>query len=123
MPSDDRSLVPFGEVRPRALVVDDDIGARELFARVLRRAGIETVVACDGKRALEILEHEAIHLVVLDRDMPALNGLDLFEVLRSDPATAPLPVILVTGDTDLPERVYGLEHGADDYLTKPVEVD
>jgi PAS domain S-box-containing protein len=123
MPSDDRPLVPFGEARPRALVVDDDIGARELFARVLRRAGIETVVACDGKRALEILEREPIHLVILDRDMPGLNGLDLIERLRGEPVTAHLPVILVTGDTDLTDRVYGLEHGADDYLTKPVDVD
>ena len=109
MPSDDRPLVPFGEVRPRALVVDDDIGARELFATVLRRAGIETVVARDGKRALEILERDAIHLVILDRDMPGLNGLDLIERVCAEPTTAHLPVILVTGDTDLTDRVYGLE--------------
>jgi PAS domain S-box-containing protein len=123
MPTDDRPLVPFGSIRPRALVVDDEAAARDLFARILRRAGIDTVVAADGKRALEILEHEAIHLVVLDRHMPGLSGLDVIERLRAEPTTAHLPVILVTGDTDLTDRVYGLEHGADDYLSKPVEAD
>ena len=122
MRSDDRPLVPFGQVRPRVLVVDDDAGARDLFARVLRGAGIETVVASDGKRALEILEHDSIHLLILDRHMPELSGLDVIERLRAESATAHLPVILVTGDTDLTDRVYGLEHGADDYLSKPVEL-
>lgn len=123
MPTDDRPLVPFGEVGPRALVVDDDGAARDLFARILRRAGIDTVVASDGKRALEILEHDSIHLLILDRHMPGLSGLDVIERLRAEPATAHLPVILITADTDLTDRVYGLEHGADDYLTKPVEAD
>jgi PAS domain S-box-containing protein len=123
MRTDDRPLVPFGEVRPRALVVDDEAATRDLFARVLQRAGIDTVVAPDGKRALEILEHDSIHVVILDREMPGLSGLEVIERLRAEPSTAHLPVILVTGDTDLTDRVYGLEHGADDYLTKPVEVD
>ena len=61
------------------------------------------------KRALEILERDAIHLVILDRDMPGLNGLDLIERVCAEPTTAHLPVILVTGDTDLTDRVYGLE--------------
>jgi PAS domain S-box-containing protein len=123
MPTDDRPLVPFGEVRPRALVVDDEAAARNLFARILRRAGIETVVASDGKRALEILEHESIHLLILDRHMPGLSGLDVIERLRAASSTAHLPVILITADTDLTDRVYGLEHGADDYLSKPVEAE
>ena len=123
MRTDDRSLVPFGEVRPRALVVDDEPAARDLFARVLQRAGIDTTVAADGKSALEILGRDSIHLLILDRDMPGLSGLEVIERLRAEPATAHLPVILVTGDTDLTDRVYGLEHGADDYLTKPVECD
>jgi PAS domain S-box-containing protein len=123
MRTDDRPLVPFGEVRPRALVVDDEAATRDLFARVLQRAGIDTVVAPDGKSALEILQHDSIHLVILDREMPGLSGLEVIERLRAEPSTAHLPVILVTGDTDLTDRVYGLEHGADDYLTKPVEFD
>jgi PAS domain S-box-containing protein len=61
--------------------------------------------------------------VILDREMPGLSGLEVIERLRAEPSTAHLPVILVTGDTDLTDRVYGLERGADDYLTKPVECD
>ena len=59
MPTDDRPLVPDASARPRALVVDDEPAARSLFARILRGAGIDTVVASDGKRALEILEDGA----------------------------------------------------------------
>jgi PAS domain S-box-containing protein len=123
MPTDDRPLVPIGEARPRALVVDDEPAARSLFARILRGAGIDTIVASDGKRALEILEHGSVNLLILDRHMPGLSGLDVIERLRAGAATAHLPVILITADTDLTDRVYGLEHGADDYLSKPVEAD
>ncbi len=123
MSVDERPLVLFGEIRPCALVVDDEIATGDLFARVLRDAGIDVIVARDGKRALEILQHELIHLVVLDRHMNGLDGVEVIERLRSEPSTVHLPVILVTGDTDLTDRVYGLEHGADDYLTKPVELD
>ncbi|HTK15910.1 MAG TPA: PAS domain S-box protein [Acidimicrobiia bacterium] len=123
MPTDDRPLAPFGEARSRALVVDDEPAARSLLARILRGAGIDTVVASDGKRALEILETGSIHLLILDRHMPGLSGLDVIERVRAGAATAHLPVILITADTDLSDRVYGLEHGADDYLSKPVEAE
>lgn len=123
MPTDERPLGANGSVPRRALVVDDEPATRDLFARILRGAGIDTVVASDGKRALEILEHDSIHLLVLDRHMPGLSGLDVIERLRAQASTAHLPVILITADTDLTDRVYGLEHGADDYLSKPVEAE
>jgi DNA-binding response OmpR family regulator len=103
-------------------VVDDEPAARSLFARILRGGGIDTVLASDGKRALEILE-TSINLLILDRHMPGLSGLDVIERVRAGAATAHLPVILITADTDLSDRVYGLEHGADDYLSKPVEAE
>jgi PAS domain S-box-containing protein len=123
MPTDARPLAVKSSVARRALVVDDEPAARDLFARILRGAGIDTVVASDGKRALEILEHDSIHLLVLDRHMPGLSGLEVIERLRARAATAHLPVILITADTDLTDRVYGLEHGADDYLSKPVQAE
>jgi PAS domain S-box-containing protein len=123
MPTDERPLAATGSVPRRALVVDDEPAARDLFARILRGAGIDTVVASDGKRALEILEHDSIQLLVLDRHMPGLGGLEVIERVRGQGATAHLPIILVTSDTDLTDRVYGLEHGADDYLSKPVEAE
>jgi PAS domain S-box-containing protein len=121
--TDERPFVPPLDHQPRALVVDDEIATAELYGRVLRKAGIDVVIAHDGKSALEILRYDSINLLILDRHMPGLGGLEVIERLRAEPATVHLPVILVTGDTDLTDRVYGLEHGADDYLSKPVELD
>ena len=121
--TDERPFVPSLDHQPRALVVDDEIAIADLFGRVLRKAGIDVVIAHDGKSALEILRYDTINLLILDRHMPGLGGLEVIERLRAEPATLHLPVILVTGDTDLTDRVYGLEHGADDYLSKPVELD
>jgi PAS domain S-box-containing protein len=123
LPADARRLVPFGASTPRALVVDDDPLMRDLFSRVLRAAGIETMVASDGASALEILRSDPAHVVILDNFMPGMTGLTLIQQLRADSATVNIPVILVTGEADLADRVRGLELGADDYLTKPVEPD
>jgi PAS domain S-box-containing protein len=120
MAPDDRPLVPFGEARPRALVVDDDATTRDVFTKVLSNAGIDVIVAGDGLSALEILKHNSVHLVVLDSHLPGLGGLEVIARLRAEQSTVHLPVILVTGDADIKDRVKGLELGADDYLTKPV---
>ncbi|MDQ1534294.1 MAG: hypothetical protein QOF28_2055 [Actinomycetota bacterium] len=121
--ADARPLVPFGVSTPRALVVDDDPLLRDLFARVLRAAGIDTMVASDGASALEILRSDPAHVVILDNFMPGITGLEVIERLRANPVTVHIPVILVTGGAELADRVRGLELGADDYLTKPVEPD
>ena len=104
------------------LVVDDDPALRELFAQVLQRAGHATLEAEDGLTALRLLEAHDIELVLLDSRMPRLDGPGVLRELRARPATRTLPVILVTGQLDLEDRVRGLESGADDYLTKPVAI-
>jgi PAS domain S-box-containing protein len=120
---DARRMVPFGASTPRALVVDDDSMLRTLFSRVLNHAGIETTVADDGASALEILERDPSYVVILDNNMPGITGLEVVRKLRANPETVNIPVILVTGEADLSDRVRGLELGADDYITKPVEPD
>jgi EAL domain-containing protein (putative c-di-GMP-specific phosphodiesterase class I)/DNA-binding NarL/FixJ family response regulator len=105
------------------LVVDDEPAVRDLFARALRDAGYDTIVAADGIEALEILEHRPVALILLDSTMPRLDGAGVIRAVRGREATRTLPVILVTAKADLEDRVTGLDAGADDYMIKPVALD
>ena len=106
--------------RNRVLVVDDEETVRHLFVRVLERAGFDATEALDGKDALELIGQTLPDVVLLDCTMPRLTGLEVVEALRGDPRTATLPVILVTGQGEIDDRVAGLAAGADDFVTKPV---
>lgn len=105
------------------LVVDDDSAIRRLFAVALQRAGFRTVEAANGREALDLIAEQSFAAVLLDNHMPQLDGLDVIRALRSAEETATLPVILVTGAAEVSQRVQGLQAGASDYLTKPVELD
>ncbi len=118
----------ISEVRPdelerkTALVVDDEEGVRRLFERLLTDAGYQVKQAHDGAAALEIVASLSPDVVLLDVKMP--GGLDGFEVcrrIRSDPATRLTPVVIVTGLHGQEERILGIEAGADDFLSKPVD--
>ncbi len=106
--------------RDRVLVVDDEETVRRLFVRVLERAGFEASEAADGAMALDSIADALPDVVLLDCTMPRLTGLEVVTALRGDPRTATLPVILVTGQGEIDDRVAGLAAGADDYVTKPV---
>ena len=105
------------------LVVDDDLAVRSLFARVLRGAGYETLEAADGVEALELLERHPVVLIVLDSTMPRLDGAGVIRAVREREATRRVPVILVSGISELEARIEGAGAGADDYLVKPVDLD
>jgi EAL domain-containing protein (putative c-di-GMP-specific phosphodiesterase class I)/CheY-like chemotaxis protein len=102
------------------LVVDDEDAVRHLFTRVLRRAGFEVVDAENGRVALAQIDERLPAAVVLDNRMPDMTGLEVLTALRSDDRTSTLPVILVTGEDDVDDRVRGLEAGANDFVAKPV---
>ena len=107
-------------VRDGVLIADDDPQMRRLIRGVLQRDGFEVVEASDGLDALEIVEQGGIDLVILDVDMPRLDGLGVLEELRAQVRTACLPVIVLTarhGETE--EKA--LDLGAHDYLSKPVQ--
>jgi DNA-binding response OmpR family regulator len=100
----------------RILVVDDDHTVREVVVSYLRAGGHEVAEAGDGEDALRTMRDQPADLVVLDLMLPGIDGLEVCRRLRDK---SDVPVIMLTalgGETD---RVVGLEHGADDYVTKP----
>ena len=106
--------------RSRVLIADDTESVRSLFERLLSTDGHEVVSAPDGRAALEAVQRDRPDVVLLDVEMPGLNGLEVCRRLKADPATRLTPVVMVTGQTDLSDRIRGIEAGADEFLSKPV---
>jgi adenylate cyclase len=104
----------------RILVVDDQRANAEMMAGVLKARGYNVYTAGDGKQALEQVREIGPDLVVSDILMPDMDGYDLCRRLRGAPDTALLPIVLVTSLDAHSERIKGLEAGADDFLSKPV---
>jgi class 3 adenylate cyclase len=104
----------------RILVVDDQRANSELLAEALRGRGYDVSTANEGESALQEIHRTRPDLVISDILMPGMDGYTLCARLRAQPATALLPVILVTSLDAQVERVKGLEAGADDFLSKPV---
>ena len=103
----------------RVLVVEDEADIRDLLAFHLEREGYQVTRATTGPEALRQLRAAPPDLVILDLMLPELDGLEVCRRLRADPATATLPVIMLTAKGDEVDRVVGLELGADDYVVKP----
>jgi DNA-binding response OmpR family regulator len=101
------------------LVADDDEDILQLVAFRLERAGYTVVTAADGQQALAAARQHQPDLAVLDVMMPGLNGYEVTRQLRADPATAAIPVILLTARVQEADVSRGFEAGADDYLRKP----
>ena len=106
----------------RVLVADDNELMRTLIAAMLSRRGYDVVTVEDGPGVIEAA-HEKVDVVILDLTMPRLNGLDVCRRLRSEPATAALPIIVLTGRTEPGDVRDALRAGASDFLTKPFEED
>jgi two-component system, OmpR family, response regulator len=101
------------------LAVDDDREIRTLLADYLERQGVRCTAVADGRQMRAALERGRFDLVVLDLMLPGEDGLALCRGLRANPATAHLPVLMLTARAEDMDRILGLEMGADDYLTKP----
>jgi two-component system phosphate regulon response regulator PhoB len=106
-------------VRPKILVVDDEPEAVELLEFNIKQAGFDVLVAADGSEALKKAHGALPSLVLLDLMLPEVDGLEVCKMLRRDPATASIPIIMVTAKATEIDRILGLELGADDYITKP----
>lgn len=104
----------------KVLIVEDDKGIAEFLQLELEHEGYSTLLAADGRAALEVFECGKPDIVLLDIMLPKLNGL---EVLRRIRKSANTPVIMLTARSDISDKVSGLDSGADDYLAKPFEIE
>lgn len=103
----------------RILIVDDSQQGTQILTILLEDEGYTPLVAHTGPEALEVIYHEPPDVVILDVMMPGMTGMEVLQAIRRNPASADLPVIMVTALGETHDVVQGLELGANDYLTKP----
>lgn len=103
------------------LIVDDEIDNREQLQELLRPEGYQTVSAASGKQALVAVADQVPDLILLDVTMPGMDGFEVASRLKADPVTANIPIIMVTAQAGRAARVVGLNSGAEEYLTRPVD--
>jgi phosphate regulon transcriptional regulator PhoB len=101
------------------LVVEDEADLVELISYNLKKEGFSVDSAMDGETALSKIKKGRYNLVVLDLMLPGIQGMELCRILRSDPKTETLPIIILTAKGEEVDKILGLEMGADDYITKP----
>jgi DNA-binding response OmpR family regulator len=106
-------------MRNRVLVVEDDQDLAELLDFNLKSAGFSTSTASNGIEALRLARSVLPDLILLDLMLPELDGFAVCEILQRDPATARVPIIMLTALSSELARFTGLECGANDYITKP----
>jgi putative two-component system response regulator len=109
------------DARPLVVVIEDEPTQRELLAKVLEREGYAVVALGDGEMGLRAIVEYAPQLVLLDLNLPRMDGYEICRQLRSDPLTTTLPVIVITAHTATDDMVAALDAGADDFLAKPVQ--
>jgi len=101
------------------LIVEDDAETRLILQQGLRYAGFSTVTADDGEEALEQFRQVSPDLIILDIEMPRLNGWEVLERLKSGWRSKKVPVMMITGRTSDDEKKKGYDMGVDYYVTKP----
>ena len=105
----------------KILIADDEETIRFVLSQMLEREGLEVVAAADGAEALERFHDVKPDLVILDIVMPRMNGLEACRRIKADPDNRLTPIIIVTSSSAAENRMKGLEAGADDFLSKPVD--
>jgi two-component system, OmpR family, alkaline phosphatase synthesis response regulator PhoP len=100
----------------KILVVDDELDIVKVVRAYLEQSGFRVITASDGQQALAMFRHEQPDLIVLDLNLPQLDGLDVCRAIRRD---SNVPIIMLTARVEETDRLIGLEIGADDYIVKP----
>ncbi len=103
------------------LIVDDSPTELHVFSQVLERGGHDTIIANDGEEAIQKAELETPDVILMDIVMPGMNGFQATRKLTQDPATANIPVIMITTKDQETDKIWGLRQGAARYLSKPVD--
>src|SRR5881409_2621672 len=103
----------------RILIIEDERDVVDLLTLSLRKAGFTISTATDGAAGLQKARSEKPALVILDLMLPRMPGLEICKILKSDPATRQIPIMMLTAKAEEIDRIVGLEFGADDYVTKP----
>jgi len=109
--------------RPSILVVEDNDDSLFLLKTVLSRKGYHVVEAWDGKQAVEVAESEELDLILLDLQLPRLNGLGVIHRLRQNSKLQNVPVVVITGQDPEQYRSSAIAEGCDDFLVKPIDFD
>ena len=114
-----------GKTMSKALVVDDSMAARMLLTKILNNLGYEVREAANGREALEVIaaEKDTVSLILLDWNMPGINGLDLLKRLRDDPELSSVVVVMVSAESEIDQIAAALEAGANEYVMKPFTKD
>jgi len=112
---------PSGEQKPLVLVVDDSLTVRKITGRLLHREGYRVATAKDGMEALEFLEDERPAVMLLDIEMPRMDGFETTRHVRANELTRDLPIIMITSRSADKHRQHALELGVDVYMGKPYQ--
>ena len=116
------------DMRPQGpekiMIVEDEEGTRETWQEFFQGSGYDVFGAGDGQQALDMIRMNRPDIVLLDLRLPGMDGYQVCQRLKGDPLTSNIPIIMVTAFlTGASDTVRGLEYGADDYLSKPVDLD
>ena len=106
--------------KPVLLVEDNELN-RDMMIRRLQRAGLEVITAGNGQQALDIMESEQPGIVLMDMNLPVLDGWAASRRAKEDERVSHIPIIALTAHATEDHRLYALEAGCDDYATKPVD--
>ncbi len=115
----ERRIRSFSDARQKILIVDDEIATLLPLKRSLESEDYIVIEACDGYEAIKKSKSEIPELIILDLMMPGMDGIEVCSQLKKDPLTEKIPVIMLTARDEVRDKVEGLEIGADDYVTKP----
>jgi|WetSurMetagenome_2_1015567.scaffolds.fasta_scaffold09030_3 DNA-binding NtrC family response regulator len=107
------------ELTPRLLIVDDEVDHCALLAHLMEREGFRTTIAYDGEEALRAMRAEPQDIVLLDVNMPGMDGMQVLKAAKAE--NHELPIIIITGFADIPGAVKAIQSGAKDYLSKPFD--